>query len=358
MRSPRPRRAPSARSRRARSRRPRAARAALQVRHHAALIAAPAPAAPPSPGPRRPPAPAWRGSSRSHGQGCAAAGCRRPRPARDRERLPVQDSCSPPAVPQERAPFAGGHAEDGRSCAAPSWVERGSRPGARSAGRSAAGTARRRCASGRRSHRPRRPRPRCRARGASCRPASRSRCPRSSARKCRRSRSSPRRRAARPGRCRDRPQQPQRLVADPQHPQRVAGRVVGDPVRVVRADVGHPEHVDQQFGQLVGPRRPRASPGRPGPRRRAAGNHRVLVPHRPHTRAGRRHHDLDRRLGTPRTWRRTSGSASVRVAGVDVHLAGSRSERAGTRPRARAAPAARPWPSAHRGTARHRGRWR
>ena len=35
-----------------------------------------------------------------------------------------------------------------------------------------------------------------------------------------------------------RPQQPQRLVADPQHPQRVAGRVVGDPVRVVRADVG------------------------------------------------------------------------------------------------------------------------
>ena len=35
-----------------------------------------------------------------------------------------------------------------------------------------------------------------------------------------------------------RAQQPQRPVAHPQQPQRVAGRVVGDPVRVVGADVG------------------------------------------------------------------------------------------------------------------------
>ena len=40
-------------------------------------------------------------------------------------------------------------------------------------------------------------------------------------------------------------QQPQRPVADPQHPQRVAGRVVGDPVRVVGADVLDAEHVDR-----------------------------------------------------------------------------------------------------------------
>ena len=51
------------------------------------------------------------------------------------------------------------------------------------------------------------------------------------------------------------PQQPQRLVADAQHPQRVAGGVVGDPVREVRADVLDAEHVDQQLGQLVGPAR-------------------------------------------------------------------------------------------------------
>jgi hypothetical protein len=46
---------------------------------------------------------------------------------------------------------------------------------------------------------------------------------------------------------------PQRRLADPQHPQRVAGRVVGDPVREVRADVLDAEHVDQQLRQLVRP---------------------------------------------------------------------------------------------------------
>ena len=76
-----------------------------------------------------------------------------------------------------------------------------------------------------------------------------------------------------------RAQQLQRLVADPQHPQRVAGRVIGHPVREVRADIGHPEHVDQELRQLVGAarqlrRRAAASAGVAGlggPGRRAGG---------------------------------------------------------------------------------------
>ena len=41
--------------------------------------------------------------------------------------------------------------------------------------------------------------------------------------------------------------QPQRTVPDPQHPQRMAGRVVGDPVRIKGADIIYPEHVDEQL---------------------------------------------------------------------------------------------------------------
>ena len=48
-----------------------------------------------------------------------------------------------------------------------------------------------------------------------------------------------------------RAQQPERGIADPQHAQRVAARVVGDPEREAGADVGHPEHVGEQDGQLV-----------------------------------------------------------------------------------------------------------
>ena len=47
-------------------------------------------------------------------------------------------------------------------------------------------------------------------------------------------------------------QQPQRLVADPKHPQRVAGRVVGDPVRDFAPTSVDAKDVDEQFGQLVG----------------------------------------------------------------------------------------------------------
>ena len=42
------------------------------------------------------------------------------------------------------------------------------------------------------------------------------------------------------------PQQLQRLVADAQQPQRVARRVVGDPVRVAGADITDAEHVDKR----------------------------------------------------------------------------------------------------------------
>ena len=69
-------------------------------------------------------------------------------------------------------------------------------------------------------------------------------------------------------------QQPCGPVADAQHPQRVAGRVVGHAVREVRADVGHPEHVDEELRQLVGPWRGpldgrRPEPGHPTAARRS-----------------------------------------------------------------------------------------
>ena len=70
-----------------------------------------------------------------------------------------------------------------------------------------------------------------------------------------------------------------RPVADAEHPQRVAGRVVGHPVREVRADVGHPEHVDEELGQLVGRAAPVRRRLRAGRHRRAADD-RVLVPGR------------------------------------------------------------------------------
>ena len=52
-------------------------------------------------------------------------------------------------------------------------------------------------------------------------------------------------------------QEPVRRVADPQHPQRMAGRVVGDPVRKRGADVLEPEPADEQLAQLQHARRER-----------------------------------------------------------------------------------------------------
>ncbi len=73
-------------------------------------------------------------------------------------------------------------------------------------------------------------------------------------------------------------QQPDRPVAGTQQPQRVTGRVVGDPVRVVGAHVFHPEHVDEQLRQLERP--PGHGFGAPGQLLVTAppGDHRMLVP--------------------------------------------------------------------------------
>ena len=106
-------------------------------------------------------------------------------------------------------------------------------------------------------------------------------------------------------------QQPQRPVADPQHPQRVAGRVVGDPVRVVRADVGDAEDVDQELGQLVGARGQLLGARRPARRRRPGGRRRRAGggPRRRTSRTARR--SPRRRRRPARGWR-TSGTASRR----------------------------------------------
>ena len=106
-------------------------------------------------------------------------------------------------------------------------------------------------------------------------------------------------------------QQPERPVADPQQPQRVAGRMVGDPVRVVGADVLHAEHVDQQLGQFVGAGGHRL--GAAGQRLVPVppGHHRVLVPDRPGARAGRG----PRSPRSSRRPRRSGGPGAARRAG-------------------------------------------
>ena len=117
-------------------------------------------------------------------------------------------------------------------------------------------------------------------------------------------------------------QQFQRLVADPQHPQGVAGGVVGDPVRVVGADIAHVEHVDQQFGQLVGARRHGVGPPRQGGVAGPAGHHRVLVANRAD--AGSRWRDRGLAVGVLEdldVMTHQRGAASVEITRVDVHLA-------------------------------------
>ena len=113
-------------------------------------------------------------------------------------------------------------------------------------------------------------------------------------------------------------QQPQRPVPDPQHPQAVAGRVVGHPVRVVGADVGDPEHVDQELRQLEGARGHlpggRRQPGVAG----LGGQPGVLVADRPGARPARGHHRVVAGEGgdVPAHQRHRLRE----VAGVDVHL--------------------------------------
>ena len=116
----------------------------------------------------------------------------------------------------------------------------------------------------------------------------------------------------------NRAQQPQRPLADPQQPQRMAGRVVGHPVREVRPDVGHAQHVGQEFRQLPGAGRDRLR--RLGQRRVTGqpGHVGVLVPDRGRARPAR-HHDrvvaLERRHMVA-----DQRDRLPRVAAVDVHL--------------------------------------
>ena len=115
---------------------------------------------------------------------------------------------------------------------------------------------------------------------------------------------------------RDRAQQAQRLVAQPQQPQAVAGGVVGHPVRGAGPDVGHAEHVDEQFGKLVG-----AGGHRRRPRARGAGTARGSS--RRTTRSGRRSRRSRRtsaeiarpaaaRRARSRSWRASARSRSGR----------------------------------------------
>ena len=125
-------------------------------------------------------------------------------------------------------------------------------------------------------------------------------------------------------------QQPAGPVAEAAAPQPVTGGVVGDPVREVCADVGHPEDVDQELGQLVG------DAGAPAPRRGPARLEpsRVLLAH--HGGAGP---DGARRRRIRRRPRRSGGQRHglVPVAGVEVHLAAARLRGRGSPPRSRAA---------------------
>ena len=118
----------------------------------------------------------------------------------------------------------------------------------------------------------------------------------------------------------DLPQQPDGLVADPQHPQRVAGRVVGDPVRVVGADVGHAEHIHQQFGQLVGAAGQGGGPLRQGGVADPAGDHRLLMPDRADARPGRGDGHVERRGLEHLDVVPDHRHRLLEVAGVHVHL--------------------------------------
>ena len=101
-------------------------------------------------------------------------------------------------------------------------------------------------------------------------------------------------------------QQLQRPVTDPQQPQRVAGRVVGDPVRVERADVGHAEDVDQELGQLVGAARQRRRLVGERVLAGPAGDGGLLVVDRGDARPGRRHDRLGARRRRARGWPRSA----------------------------------------------------
>ena len=108
-------------------------------------------------------------------------------------------------------------------------------------------------------------------------------------------------------------------VAHPEHPQRVAGRVVGDRVREVGTDVGHPEHVDQELAELVHLRRQLGDGALQAGVPRALGDDRVLVPGTSGARARRRHDRVVPLEGTHEGAH--GGHGLVEVAGVHHRLA-------------------------------------
>ena len=116
-----------------------------------------------------------------------------------------------------------------------------------------------------------------------------------------------------------RAQQPQRRVADLEQPQRVTGGMVGHPVGVIRADVLHAEHVDQELRQLVDARGHRGDLGGEPLVAGQLGDPRVVVAHHRRARPRRCDHRL-RAAEDPHEAAR-QGDGLALVAGVEVHLA-------------------------------------
>ena len=250
---PRRRRGPSAPGRRPRAPTPRARSSSSGSRASASsLIARPASRSSSQSGDLRDhPRPACRGWSGWRGRGCAAAGCRPAPRARLRGSL------------RSRLRIILGRGEDLRQV-------HGAGPGALAA--QAAADVHQARVVGRGDHL----RAGVAARRAACRSASPSRRRGSSPRTSRRSRSTPRPRAARAGRGpRTARSSRNGRVAHAQAAQRVAGRVVGHPVRVVGAHVLDPQRAGQELAQL---------PGALGQRR----GRRARAPSRRTTRSARR----------------------------------------------------------------------
>ena len=116
-----------------------------------------------------------------------------------------------------------------------------------------------------------------------------------------------------------RAQQPQRGIPHLEHPQRVTARVVGHPVREVRAHIGHPQHVGQEHGKLIGPWHDLGH--RPGQARipRLRGQRRVVLPDHRGARGRRGHHRLEAAEGSGEPARHRHRLPPV--TGVEMHLA-------------------------------------
>ena len=119
-------------------------------------------------------------------------------------------------------------------------------------------------------------------------------------------------------------EQPVGAVADLGDAHGVAGRVVGDPVREGGADVGDPQDVDEQLGELVGLGRDLLGAARQGGVAHVLGHERLLVAGRPGTGAGG-HDDgvplaVEHRLEGP-DMVADEGGRLREVPGVRVHLA-------------------------------------